>query len=78
MKHSVQLQELVDSLCVETIVHVQGGAVPFVRGAGCMQHGDLRVSISVLQEGVVPIYHSFICILKGSPSVQTWCVFFPK
>lgn len=57
-KKLVQLQELVDSLCVETIVHVQGGSGPFVRGAGCMQHGDLMVSISVLREGVVLITHS--------------------
>lgn len=78
LKNCVQLQELVDSLCVKTIVHVQGGAVPFVRGAGCMQRGDIMVSISVLGEGVVPIYHSFICILKGSPIVQTLCLFLPS
>lgn len=78
LKNSVKLQEFVDSLCVETTVQVQGGAVSFVRGAGCMQCGDLMVSTSVLRAGVVPIYHSFICILKGSPSVQTLCVFLPN
>lgn len=36
------------------------------------------VSISVLRAGVVPIYRFFTCILKGSPSVQTLCVFLPS
>lgn len=59
LRNSVQLQELVDSLCVDTIVQVQGSAVSFVRGAGCMQLGDLMVSTSVLRMGWLPfVTHS--------------------
>lgn len=74
LKNSVQLQELDDSLCVETIVQVQGGAVSFVRGAVCMQCGDLVVSTSVLRTGVAPIYPSFICILRVLQCAHLVCV----
>lgn len=53
-------------LCVETLIHMQGVSVSvMVEDADCMQRGEPTVGISMLGAGVLPVYHSLICILKG-------------
>lgn len=45
---------------------MQGVSVSvMVEDADCMQRGEPTVGISMLGAGVLPVYHSLICILKG-------------